>query len=86
MSSRLRVVLDAQPRGDFSEYCRSWMSITSGRRKIAPSLRRGSDPLNQMDGSGRSRLSTLFSGRLLATPVLDLGFTHSSYNNRPMQR
>ena len=34
--------------------------------------------LNQMDGSGWSCLSTLFSGRLLAMPVLDLGFTHSS--------
>ena len=64
---------------------RSWTSITSGRRKIAPWHDRGSDPLNQMDGSGRSWLSTLFSGRLLAMPVLDLGFTHNSYNNRPMQ-
>jgi hypothetical protein len=45
----------------------------------------GSDPLNQMDGSGRSWLSTLLSRRLLAMPFLDLGFTHSSFNNRPMQ-
>src|SRR5271166_4683869 len=29
-------------------------------------------PLNQMDGSGWSCLSTLFSGRLLAMPLLDL--------------
>jgi hypothetical protein len=58
-------------------------ATSSGMMKAGMEV--GSDPLNQMDGSGRSWLSTLLSGRLLAMPVLDLGFTHSSFNNRPMQ-
>jgi hypothetical protein len=61
------------------------MSLLFRYSALAHAGRRGSYPLNQMDGSGWPCLSTLFSGRLLALPVLDLGFTHSSYNNRPMQ-
>ena len=64
---------------------RSWTSITSVAGKSRLGTTGAPIPSTKWTVAVGLRLSTLFSGRLLATPVLDLGFTHNSYNNRPMQ-
>jgi hypothetical protein len=55
-----------------------------GRRKIAPWHDGAPIPLTKWTVAVGLAFRRCFLEGIPAMPVLDLGFTHSSYNNRPM--